>query len=172
MWMPGYFVNPQCPRCERDFDTHCFGIYSGLGPPAIRCKGCRVVVATDRVEWREMSTRHRVRYVSVSLLYMVVLGFLGGTCTRMFCDFLETGPWEDTLKLRGTGFVPGIVAWALAALGIQAWRIVASNNRYSRQAEPARIPWWALDFWMQIKVGLTVFGFAALGWLISLLVHG
>lgn len=88
----------RCPRCRRGFDTRVYGISSGLGPPAIRCRSCDAVVATDRIEWRDMSLLRRVRYVLLSLVYMVFLGYLGAVSTRGFVHFLD--PDHARLELR------------------------------------------------------------------------
>jgi hypothetical protein len=166
-----HYVIPRCPLCQRALDFHTFGVCSGLGPPAIRC-GCGQVVATNRLEWGQMRALRRTRFVLVSLLHATAMGYLGGVSVRGAFHFIENGPWEESMKLGGPGFVSGAIAWAASVIVVQAWRVVASCRRSGQRKEPPLASRWALDFGTQLKAMFVVWIPVLAGWLISVVSHG
>jgi len=165
------YLEIKCPHCGRSFEWRLLYLCSGLGPAKLECAKCHQVAASDRVEWDAMFPIQRVRYLSLTGLYMLVIGWLGGVGIRLVVHSWENGPWADKVQeMFGTGFVEGAVGWALLVAGLQAYRVVDSTRR-TRAERPTRVvtTFWSIHCDLQLKVAAGPWIPAALGWMFAFL---
>jgi hypothetical protein len=124
-------VHDKCPGCGWIFDSHILGLTSLLGPEAVYCRTCRVLVRSGRAEWPELTLRGKVRYISLSVIYATIVGFLGGYSYGAVHDFWLEIPHEmdEPPDFLGPVFLTGAALWGGGTLLFQGYRVLMSIRR-------------------------------------------
>jgi hypothetical protein len=160
-----------CPNCKHPLDVHLLGISSGLGPPRVLCR-CGTAIGTERKEWATFRGIERLKYVGVSLAYVLVTAFFGAVSAASAVQFLTQGPRDYTVNVRGPGSVEGMVVTGLLVAGLQGLRIRLSKRRSPKgQGVPFRAAIGNLALGLQVKVAILIFALPLSAWLVSLLME-
>jgi hypothetical protein len=130
-------------------------ICSGLGPARARCGKCATVYPTGRLEWAEMATLERVRYVAVSIVHACALGVLGGITGSLAAYGLKHG-FRSTVPgnaFFGASFYASAACYAALVAVLQVLRVHRSQVRVrARAKEPIVTRLKSLDFALQLKL--------------------
>jgi hypothetical protein len=161
-------VYDKCPGCGWTFDSHLLGLTSLLGPEAVYCSGCRIAIQTGRAEWPDLNLRGKVRYLSLSVIYAAVVGFLGGYSYAAAHDFWLRIPFEpdEPPDFLGPVFVTGFALWAGGTFLLQGYRVLMSVWRSRRPTgKPSR---WFFNFkrYVQFKFILLLLAIPFAIWLV------
>ncbi len=138
-----------CPRCRVPFDVRIMGLTSNLGPSKIVCRGCQLIITTDRKEWGNMSTSERNKFILLSGLYTLAVTGMGTMLTFCGYGFLIG-------QKVGTDFpIPFIACtitfWLIFVVLIQRIRVSISEERLSKtRGLPMKLPYLNLNFNQQI----------------------
>lgn len=157
----------KCP-CGHTLETRILGLCSQLGPPTVRCPGCGSEVESGRAEWPDMSRLARVRYFVMSLVYVGIVGFLGGYSYGAARDYWLRRPHatDELPDFTGPVFVTGFLLWGGAVVLLQFYRIFASILRSGRRRSRPIRGFWNLQTSLQLKVLTLLLLIPAFAWLI------
>jgi hypothetical protein len=159
-----------CPNCKHPLDVHLLGISSGLGPPRVVCR-CGTPITTERKEWAALRRFERLKFVGVSLAYVLVTAFFGAVSAASAARFLAQGP-GDTVNVRGPGSFEGMLVTGLLVAGLQGLRIRLSKKRSPEgQVVPFRAAMGNLALGLQVKVAIRIFALPLSALLVSLLLE-
>jgi hypothetical protein len=141
---------------------------SGLGPAFIQCSRCGEVIDSDRSEWPDKTSIGKLRYIFVSIIYVIAGAFFGALCIRG-AFHLWQNPGQEQMPPMGPGIAPGIIFGALLVLYVQITRISASIRRSKNQDTlPYRPPLLNLQIFIMPKVLGIMFCVPLLTWLIRI----
>ena len=129
MFHPSCLVDLRCPHCQIVVATLPMGICSWLGPATYSCQSCGSPYDSGRLEWDDMPMRSKIWYVAVSLLYVCVLGGLGGLSIAGAVHFLKSGPWKSDMPVGTVEQKFGTIASAILILVCQVGRVHRSRQR-------------------------------------------
>jgi hypothetical protein len=163
----------KCGKCNSAVDLRIFGFSSILGPPAVNCPWCKEPVQTERLEWDDMAVRSKVAYVVISVVYMAIIGLLGGLSVDSTVSLYEAGHMATTWGFERTTFWVGFGCWAALTALLQSYRYVCSRRR-TRLApgQPLSRGYLNLQVSMQGKVLALLFITPLAAWLIHLVRGG
>jgi hypothetical protein len=100
------------------------------------------------MEWSQMTFAQRMRTVWISLVYVGLVGFLGGYSYGICLDFWAKRPISNRVPdFTGPVFRTGFAAWGAFVVLLQSYRIIRSMNRKGEH----RHWFWNLETWMQLK---------------------
>jgi hypothetical protein len=155
----------KCPSCEKTLDVHLFGMCSLLGPATTVCRWCGSEVNSGRSEWLLMPLALRMWYVTISVLYIGIVGFLGGYSSNIARSLWSHGTIEDKVPdFLGSEFLTAVVVWSGLALLIQVYRVFASILRGNATPRPSR-GFWNLQTWLQLKLLILLFAVPIAAWI-------
>ncbi len=137
-----------CPKCNRTYNWHIdkilfrFKATTGLGPQNIKCSSCNTVFISGLLEWKQMIAIDKFRYIGLSVLYSLFLGFslfmIMGAIISVFQNYtnlLAPSISNFNLKLFLVCITPIII--------LQFLRVLMSNTRFeSVQQAPMIISFW------------------------------
>ncbi|MGZ6418688.1 MAG: hypothetical protein ACXWPX_09260 [Pseudobdellovibrio sp.] len=144
------------------------GVNSGLGPSVVYCWKCEKPVSLRRREWHELSTKDRLKFYLISLLYVAVGGSMGAV---LLGEAYNT--WHRITVPEGTAFYnsplfpKAFVLAAVMVLSVLAFKIkgslAAQKNNEERKQSSLYSPNFILGAQMKL---LIVF---CIPWLLSLI---
>ncbi len=164
IWIRAAFY--KCGKCTSAVDMNFFCISSLLGPPFVVCHRCGSTVATDRVEWDEMSGFGKLWYFGISLFYLGVVGLLGGISFDAAVQIIQTGEWNQSLRFSQPTFWIGASLWAVFVVLLQLYRVSCSRRRSGLEGQkPLERSFRSFQIGVQFKCFLFLFLIPVLAWL-------
>lgn len=168
-------IRETCPHCQAFCGTRIlFGLNSGLGTPIYTCGNCRRQFASGRRKWDEMGgwfdsqDSGKVRYFLVSVVYVLLLGVIGGGFVGTAIRFVQDPkakevPLDQFLSYWAYGVPIGLMIGLL-----QVGRVRLSKQRTLQSTRSVRVSsFWSFHTNLQL---LLLFGMVlpvALCWLIG-----
>jgi hypothetical protein len=123
-----------CPQCQAVVASLPMGICSWLGQPTYRCATCGSAYDSGRAEWTDMSRKSKTWYVGVSLLYVVVIAWLGGLSIAGAIHFVRHEPWKRFMPLGTMEHSLATAACMTLIAVVQIGRVFQSRRRtYERE---------------------------------------
>jgi hypothetical protein len=109
---------------------------SGLGPTTYLCGRCGKAFTTHRREWNEMGRwfdpqdAGKLRYLVVSLVYVLLIGVVGGALVATAIRFIQIGPQAEEVPLSDyASYGPYSVLIGVGIGCIQILRVRFSKQR-------------------------------------------
>ena len=162
-----YTENTICPTCQHEIESHMAGMSTGLGPPLVECPNCRGSCLSGRREWPTFGMLSRCWFFILTLVYLTVLGFEALLFSYMGFAFagIDTKGWYPLA-------IP--VAWCLAIIVVQVYRVGASIRRHPTSSNtPVPLTFWNLQINLQLKflggVLLSVIAVILCSWMLHIL---
>ncbi len=124
-----HFQAERCPGCRMPFDVHVMGLCTGLGPPEILCRKCGECVRTGRSEWPLATTRARLVFYIVTLVYLVLGALIGGNSLYGAAEYFNGNAHPKNLPLEDPRFIPFMWVGAGIVLLFQIIRVSESIRR-------------------------------------------
>jgi hypothetical protein len=142
----------KCP-CGAALEMHLFGFCSRLGPPGVLCRSCRSQVESGRAEWPDMNWQARGWFLGTSLVYVGIVGFLGGYSYGATRDYWFQQPheMEGMPDYAGPVFLTGILVWGGVVVLVQGYRVLASIWRSIMGQSKSSRGFWNLQTGLQGK---------------------
>lgn len=124
-----FIVRECCPHCNYWYKASLLGLRSQLGPNQYVCRQCSQLFSSGCLEWQQMNTWLKLRYLFVSSIYVITLAIAGGVFLKQGYYYFQYGPKAPSVPLYDTkAWVYGLPFGVFAAL-FQYFRIVWSNQR-------------------------------------------
>ena len=129
-----FFTRETCPHCYKWYRLGILGVSSKLGPSQYLCRHCSQIFNSGCLEWKQMTQLHKIRYILVSLLYIIALTILGGVGLKQGYYYFQQGLNAPNISLDDkTAWIYGIPFGLLTAI-LQYFRINWSNQRKLKSA--------------------------------------
>ena len=155
-----------CEKCTSAVDINFFGFTSLLGPPLVVCHWCGGIVATGRQEWRELSTRGKLWFFGVSLIYVVIVGLMGAISFDAAAQYMQDREWRESFRFSQPTFWLGLALWAIFVVFLQIFRIFCSRRRTrAEEHKPLERSIRSAQIGMQVKCLLLLVLIPASAWL-------
>jgi len=173
-----YGIRETCPHCEAFCGArNLLGFHSGLGSPVYTCGNCGQPFASGRREWDEMGgwfdpqDAGKLRYLIVSVVYVLLFGVLGGGSVGTAVRFVQHGPHAKEVPLTEylSYWTYGLPIGAMIAL-LQIGRVRWSKKRSLQLRRTACVAsFWSFRTNLQLLVLFTMLLPVGLCWLIGYL---
>lgn len=132
-----FFVRESCPHCRKQYKVKLLGLSSRLGPKHYICQRCFQIFNSGCIEWQQMGIPSRVRYILLSIVYIITLTILGGVFLKDAYHYFQNSPSPVEVPLDDTrAWINGIPIGILTAT-LQYFRVVWSTER--RQSSTTEI---------------------------------
>jgi hypothetical protein len=118
-----------CPHCGCPLEFQIFAVSSLLGPSDVNCLKCRNPVHLQRVEWLEMPTWTRIRYVAISLIYVFMVGLLTGNFIDQAFQLWRLDAQIVNLRYHSMVYLVSACVGGISVAFLQVYRVVASRKR-------------------------------------------
>ncbi|MFT3883246.1 MAG: hypothetical protein QM703_26785 [Gemmatales bacterium] len=174
------FVKELCPHCRAFCGINLlFGMSSGIGPTVYQCSNCRKDFTTDRREWSEMQPwfnredAGKLRYLFVSLVYLFLIGILGGAFVATGIRFISSGPQIEEVPLsQFVSYWPYSVFVAATIGFIQILRVWLSKQRSLHTLQPTYVAsFFSVHTNLQSLVLIAILILMGICWLVGYVLH-
>jgi uncharacterized C2H2 Zn-finger protein len=157
--IPYSYRTLSCPKCGKviKFGFTKFALIpvsSGLGPRLVMCPRCQATFESGLEEWVMMKPLRKVRYVILSLVYALSLGFLFAFIAVMIWGLMLDPEAPVYLVLESPRFLILLLTVGFAVLCVQTLRVYLSIKRTTEGLGPFRASFWSwqtnLQFWVML----------------------